>query len=88
MPERYQQVGRTDPSDRSTPPAFLSLADAVDHTGVTARTIRRWVADDRVRSRYVDGYLYVDLADLNRTEAATRRRGGKRRLWDNRPSLS
>lgn len=70
------------------PPAWLALPDAVDHTGTTARTIRRWVAAGRVRSKHIEGLLHVDLADLNRTEAVTRRHGGRLRLWDKRRAMS
>lgn len=60
---------------------LISLPDAVRQAGVTARTVRRWVAAGDVLSRYINGRLYVDLATLNRTEAATRQHGGKRRTW-------
>lgn len=74
--------------DDDTGRALVSLPVAVEDIGTTARTIRRWIAAGRVRSRYIDGRVYVDLADLNQTEAATRRHGGKRRQRDKHASLS
>lgn len=66
----------------------LTVAEAATDAGTTQRTIRRWIADGRLTAKRVNGRVHVDLADLNRVEAATRRHGGKPRLWQKQRSLS
>lgn len=65
----------------------LTVAEAADHAGTTQRTVRRWIAAGLPAQR-MNGRVTVDIADLNRQEAATRRRGGKPRKWLTRESLS
>lgn len=61
-------------------PILLTVPEAADHAGTTVRTIRRWIAAG-LPCWHRDGRTYVDLANLNQTEAATRRHGGKPRKW-------
>lgn len=66
---------------------LLTVAEAAEHAGTTQRTIRRWLTAGLKHTRH-RGRIYIDIADLNQHEAATRRRGGRLRLWDKRRAMS
>lgn len=72
----------------SHPPLMLTVREAAEDAGVTTRTVRRWIASGRLPAETVGGRVYVDWAELNRVEAATRRHGGRLRLWDKRRAMS
>lgn len=60
--------------------AYVSLAQASEHVGVSERTIRRWIADGRLAGyRVGPRLLRVDCAELEALFSAiptTIRRGG------------
>ena len=66
---------------------LLTVTEAAEFTGTTERTIRRWIAAGMPSLRR-NGRVYVDVADLNRQEAATRRHGGRPRKWQRERAMS
>jgi excisionase family DNA binding protein len=67
---------------------MLTVAEAAEGAGTTERTVRRWIASGRLPCRRIKARVYVDIADVNRVEAETRRHGGRRRLWDKQRTMS
>lgn len=53
----------------------ITIADAAHLTRVPARTLYRWVADERCTSTRVNGCTLVDLEEIE--ELADRRRAGR-----------
>lgn len=51
-----------DPKDTET--EWVSVAQAAKHCNVADRTVRNWIAKDKVRSRSYRGVISVDLATL------------------------
>lgn len=67
---------------------LLTIVEAAEFAGTTPRTVRRWIDADRLPCVRRKHRIYVDVADLNRVEAATRRHGGRLRTWDKRRAMS
>jgi len=54
----------------NAPDNWITIAEAVGRTGKSERTLRRWVADNRLSTRRESGRVLVNLADLAEIEPA------------------
>lgn len=50
---------------QATPQHLVDLQTAAKHLGVSARTVKRWVAEDRIAYRRIGRTLRFPLAALN-----------------------
>lgn len=48
----------------SKQPTFITIADAAELLGVTDRSIRKWIAEGRLRGYRVGRHIRVDVADV------------------------
>ena len=72
--DKSQDNDQTDEQDKSDSPAdsWLTVAEAVQVTGKSDKTIRRWVSANKVAHKRESGRIYIKLSSL---ELANRQTG-------------
>ena len=47
-------------------PAYMSITDTAIHLAVSRRTVKRWIADDKIVAVKINGIVRIPIAEIER----------------------